>query len=93
MIESIPGGIRLRIHAQPKASKTEIVGPVEGALKIKLRAPPVDGKANEVLIEFLAELFDRPRRDVILLKGETNRHKLVQIDGITMEMAKSILSL
>lgn len=91
MIESVPGGIRLRIHAQPKASKTEITGPIAGALKIRLRAPPVDGKANEVLLEFLAELFRRPRRDVVLLKGETSRQKLVQISGVTLAQAEALL--
>lgn len=91
MIESVPGGIRLRIHAQPNASKTEVVGPVEGALKIRLRAPPVDGKANDALIEFLAKFFRRPRRDVTLLKGEGSRHKLVQIDGITAAEARAAL--
>ncbi len=46
--------LRIAVHVQPNASRTEISGVVEGALKIRLHAPPVDGKANEALINFIA---------------------------------------
>lgn len=93
MIESIKGGVRLHLFIQPKASKNEIVGEHNGELKIKLTSPPVDGKANEGLIEFLSEIFKKPKRDITLVRGETNRHKTVDISDIGLEEAKKILRL
>ncbi len=73
------------VRAQPRASKSAISGELEGALKIRLAAPPVDGAANEELIFFLAKFFDLPRKNIHLLSGETSKHKIVQIDGISGE--------
>lgn len=93
MIESVKGGVRLHLFIQPQSSKNEIVGLHNGELKIKLTSPPVDGKANEGLIEFLSDLFKKPKRDFTLVKGETNRHKTVQISGIDASKAKEALKL
>lgn len=67
-------------HLQPKASKTEVVGLHGDALKIRIKAPPVDGKANLELIRFLAKEFAVHKRDVILISGELSRHKRVRIN-------------
>ena len=91
MIESIKGGVRLHLFIQPKSSKNEVVGPHNGELKIKLTSPPVDGKANEGLIDFLSDIFKKPKRDITLVKGETNRHKTVDIAGIQLAEAQAIL--
>lgn len=72
-------GIRLTLHVQPGAKKTEACGEHGEALKIRLAAPPVDGKANSALVAWLADRFDLPRRDVVLCSGEKNRHKLVEL--------------
>lgn len=92
MIESVDGGVRLRLLIQPKASKNEIVGPHNGALKIRIQAPPIEGRANEELIAFLSEVFDVPKRAVSVLKGETGRQKVVFIAGITAANATLALS-
>ncbi len=69
----------LVLHVQPGARHTEISGIHGEALKIRLAAPPVEGKANEALIAFLAEAFGVPQRRVRLLRGETSRAKQVEI--------------
>lgn len=91
MIESVKGGVKLHLFIQPKASKNEVIGPHNGEIKIKLCAPPVDGKANEELIAFLSEIFAVPKRQITLLKGETHRHKTVEIDGVSPEDAQKLL--
>ncbi len=69
----------LNVHVQPRASKDEIVGEHGGRIKIRTCAPPVDGKANDHLIGFLASLFGVPRRQVQLISGETGRQKRFEI--------------
>jgi uncharacterized protein (TIGR00251 family) len=69
----------LELHVQPGASRTEVAGTHGDALKVRLAAPPVDGKANAELLRFLAEAFGVPRRDVTLLRGESSRAKVVRI--------------
>lgn len=91
MIESIKGGVRLHLFIQPKSSKNEIVGPHNGELKIKITAPPIDGQANEGLIEFLSEYFDVAKRNVLLIKGETGRHKVVDVLGVSDEVVRSLV--
>lgn len=91
MIEEISGGVRLHLFIQPKASKNEVIGPHNGEIKIKITSPPVDGEANAGLIEFLSKLFKIPKRDIKLTKGETNRHKVVELVGISLEKAQELL--
>lgn len=73
--------VRLTLHIQPGAKKTEIAGEHGDALKIRLAAPPVDGKANQALMNYLAERFGVPQRQVTLKQGETSRRKVVEISG------------
>jgi uncharacterized protein (TIGR00251 family) len=79
------GGARwvLTLHVQPGARRTEAAGLHGDALRLRLAAPPVDGKANAELIRFLAEAFDVPRRSVTLISGETSRRKRVAVTGAT----------
>jgi uncharacterized protein (TIGR00251 family) len=69
----------LRVHAQPRAAKDEIVGPHGDSLKIRITAPPVEGKANAHLIKFLAKAFGVAKSQVELLSGETGRAKRFRI--------------
>lgn len=69
----------LDVHVQPRAAKDEVAGFHGGRLKIRITAPPVDGKANRHLTGFLAEVFGVPKRDVILLAGESGRDKRFRI--------------
>ena len=78
-LRSSAGTATLTVHVQPGARKTEVVGPHGDALKIRLAAPPVDGKANAALIEFIAERLNRPKSAICLIGGQTSRHKLLEI--------------
>lgn len=93
MIETVKGGVRLHLFIQPKSSKNEVVGSHNGLLKIKITAPPVDGKANECLIEFLSDVFDIPKRDITIIRGETGRNKTVELSGVTAQVAQEVLGL
>ncbi len=75
----------LTLHIVPRSSKTEICGEHGNALKIKLQAPPVEGKANKALIEFLSGTFDIPCNCISILSGDTGRSKRIQISGISEE--------
>ena len=76
-------GIELRVRAVPRASKNEIQGVHDGALKIRLTTPPVDGKANQALIKFLSKTIGVSKSQVELAKGDTSRHKTFNISGIS----------
>lgn len=67
--------LRLRIYVQPRASRDEIVGPHGASLKVRITAPPVDGKANEHLLKYLAKQFGVPRNQISITAGEHGRHK------------------
>ena len=74
-------GIVLTLHIQPRASKNEVCGIQDNALKIRLTSPPVDGAANKLCREFLADLFSVPKSSVEIVSGETSRHKRVRVSG------------
>jgi uncharacterized protein (TIGR00251 family) len=71
----------LELHVQPGAKRTEVTGMHGERIKIRLAAPPTDGRANAALIEFLAEAFGVARRDVTILAGMKSRDKRVLIEG------------
>ena len=75
------GALILQIHAQPGAKRTEIAGVHGDALRIRLAAPPVEGKANEALLAFLAEAFGVPPKNVTLIRGHRGRRKAVRIEA------------
>jgi uncharacterized protein len=75
-------GIVIALHVQPGAKRTELIGTYGDALKIRIAAPPVDGKANAELLRFMARKCGAPARDVTLAYGETGRDKGVNIVGL-----------
>ena len=85
-------GVILRLHIQPGAKKTEVAGEHGEALKIRLSAPPIDGKANACLIEFLAKQLGVAKSAVELLSGDTSRAKRVRVDGVTIDAVTAKLS-
>ncbi len=85
-------GVTLRLHIQPGAKKTEVVGMHGDALKIRLAAPPVDGKANACLLLFLAETLGVAKSAVSLVSGDTSRAKRVHVSGITAATAEARLN-
>ena len=80
----MPPHCTLAIKAIPNAPRHEVVGWLGPALKVKVHAPPVEGRANEALCEFLAESLGLPRRAVTVLRGNTSRQKFVRIDGLSL---------
>jgi uncharacterized protein (TIGR00251 family) len=75
------GTVTLTLHAQPGAKRTEFVGLHGEALKIRLAAPPIDGKANAVLTKFLANYLGVPKVAISILSGESSRHKILWVQG------------
>lgn len=78
------------VRAIPRASKSEIVGEYEGAVKVRLASPPVDGAANAELIKLLAKRLGVPRSSVEIVSGETSRTKQLRIYGVTAEAVQSL---
>jgi uncharacterized protein len=81
----------LSVRLQPRASKDEIAGEMAGALKVRLRAPAVEDRANEALVEFLAQLLKRPKSAVRILSGERSRTKRIEISGVTLQQVLDLL--
>lgn len=79
------GGVNIPIRAVPRAARNALDGVAEGALRVRLVAPPVEGAANKALIAFLAEVLGVPKRDVAITTGERGRRKLVRVAGLTAD--------
>jgi uncharacterized protein (TIGR00251 family) len=86
------GSVTFAVRVQPRASRSEIVGEMDGALKIRLAAPPVDGAANEELIRFLAKAFGVSRARIEIISGLTARQKLLRVGGVTPEGCASVFN-
>jgi uncharacterized protein (TIGR00251 family) len=85
------GSVQFAVRVVPRASKTEIVGEHDGALKVRIASPPVDGAANEALIKLLAKLLGVPKSYVEIISGETSKSKQVCIRGVTSPQLNAIL--
>lgn len=85
-------GTTFFVRVQPRAKRNALVGEIGDALKLALTAPPVEGKANEACIAFLADLLDVPRSSITIAAGETSRNKLIRISGLTAAQVASRLS-
>jgi uncharacterized protein len=85
-------GISFSVKVHPRARKNAITGIVGDALKLSLTAPPVEGKANQAVIEFFADLFAIPRSSVTIASGETSRNKIVRIAGLSKPVAEQKLA-
>jgi uncharacterized protein (TIGR00251 family) len=82
MLRETPAGVELDIRVIPRARKTRIAGIRDGALLVRLAAPPVDGAANDALIAFISETLGVSRRAVRVVSGEHSRHKRLAIDDV-----------
>ena len=85
------GAVIFAARVQPRASKDEIAGEMGGALKVRLRAPAVEDRANEALIDFLAGLLKTSRSAVSILSGERSRVKRIEIRGVTRQQVLNLL--
>ncbi len=84
-------GVSFAIRVQPRASRSDVAGEMDGALKVRLAAPPVDGEANEELIRLMSKLFNVSRSQIAIRSGQTSRNKLIVIDGISVDEAEQVL--
>jgi uncharacterized protein (TIGR00251 family) len=92
-VRGVPGGALLPVRVVPRAARTGLDGVVEGALRVRLTAPPVEGAANAALIEFLAGRLGLPRSAVTLVAGAAARHKTLRIAGLTPAEVRARLGL
>ena len=93
MITAVAGGIELQIKVIPRAGRTALAGTRDGALLVRLAAAPVDGAANDALVEVIADALGVPRRHVSLVSGERSRQKRVRVMGVSGERAGQVLGL
>jgi uncharacterized protein (TIGR00251 family) len=77
-------GLEIQLHVLPRAKRSEIAGLHNGALKVRITAPPVDDAANRAIIEFLSRLLDLPKSNIHILAGLKSREKTLQLQGITL---------
>lgn len=92
-ISQTAGGILLTVRVVPRSSRSRVDGLVGDALKVRLQAPPVDGRANAALVDFMAEALGVPRRAISLAAGLTGRTKRLRVEGITEAAARAALGL
>ncbi len=85
------GTLFFRVRVQPRASKDEIAGEMGGAIKVRLRAPAVEDRANEALVEFLAELLKTSKSAVRIQSGARSRTKRIEIRGVTRQQILALL--
>jgi uncharacterized protein len=90
-IQESSGGVTFAAKIHPRAKKNAITGELGDALKLSLTSPPVDGKANEACIEFLAKLLKVPRSSVTIASGETSRNKVIRVAGLSTEALRERL--
>lgn len=83
---------RIEVKVVPGAPRDAIVGLAQGVWRIKVAAPPQEGRANEALMGFIALLLGVPRRQVSLVRGKTSRHKVLAITGVNAEMVETRLA-
>jgi len=91
-IRESEGGVVIRVHLQPRASRTEICGVHGDELKVRVTSPPVDDAANKLCIEFFASLFSVAKSRVSITAGARSRHKTLRISGTTREVAVTTLA-
>jgi hypothetical protein len=92
-IHETGAGVTFAVKVHPRGKKNAITGELGDALKLALTAPPIEGRANEACIEFLANLLKVPRSSVTIASGETSRRKVVRIAGLSADEVRQRLNL
>jgi uncharacterized protein (TIGR00251 family) len=82
--------ITFTIRVVPRASKSEVVGEIEGSLKVRISAPPVDGAANVEVVKVLAKAFCVAKSNVSIVSGETSKTKRIRVVGATPEQLRQL---
>lgn len=88
-----PRGVRLSVQITPNAKKSEVIGVLDDVLKIRLQAQPIEGKANDALVRFLADMLGVPKSAVSITHGHTNKRKIIEVDApsVTVEGVRKFL--
>ena len=92
-IHDTPDGATFALKVHPRARKNAITGELGGALKLSLTAPPVEGRANEACIEFLANLLKVPRSSVTIASGQSSRRKVIRVSGVSADEVQKRLGI
>ena len=90
-IQEKDGSLTFPVRVVPRAKKNEMVGVEEGALKVRIAAPPAKGKANEALVEFLAQALEVRKRQVEIVRGQRARNKTIRVRGLSEKEARKRL--
>jgi len=85
------GHVRFAVHVQPRAGRNEISGVHGRAIKVRLTAPPVEGAANQALIELLSRRLGVPKSSIRILRGQSSRRKAIEVQGITAAALRAIV--
>ena len=85
-------GVVLSLHCQPRAKASRVVGLHDDRLKLQLQAPPLENRANEALVAWLADQLSLPHKQIEILTGHTNRQKRVLVRGTTLEQVERLLT-
>lgn len=86
------GAVTFRVRVQPRASRNDVAGEYNGALKLRITAPPVEGRANEECRRFLARLLDIPPSAIEIIRGGSSRDKTVRVSDISVDRLSKALS-
>ena len=91
MITGVPGGVVIEVRVIPRASRSCLDGTRDGALLVRLKAPPVDGAANAELIEVLSRALGVPKRALTIVAGDRGRLKRVRVDGVSRDAIEAAI--
>lgn len=91
-IRDTASGASLGVRLQPKAKKNQVIGELDGTLKLAVTAPPIEGRANEACIRFLAELLKVARSSVTIAAGVSSRNKVIRVEGLSAEQVRARLN-
>jgi uncharacterized protein (TIGR00251 family) len=89
-VTAVAGGVRFHVQVAPRASREAILGIHDGALKVALTAPPVDGEANAALVAFLAKRLGVAKRDVTIAQGASSKRKTLEVRGVAADAVRAL---
>ena len=92
-IQDTPNGATFAVKIHPRGRKNAITGELGDALKLSLTAPPVEGRANQACIEFLANLLNLPRSSVTIASGQNSRRKVIRVSGVSADVVRKRLGI
>lgn len=92
-VTQTPEGLIFTVHVQPRASRSEICGPKDGELRLRLTSPPVEDAANKQCVELIAKVLGVAKSKVSIRAGAKSRHKVLKVEGVDLESLLSLLNI